>query len=524
MRRRLVKSESPVVENSFRRKHLTKRSHAAFIWVVVNVSLATIFFAELIFGSVAEYFEIQHPLMWFGVCLLALWFTFCFIVDLYHYTRPVLGQNSVLLSPEQKKLLGIRPTDSGFKLAPVVNSSTSRGSVSPTIVTTSSPSVGMTTVITGTPPRLLGTPPRSNNSSPRSPLIGTPSFYNETVSSPDSRSRQSSPGRSPFPSNDCITDLNSLTQYIREQEEEAERLQRVSSPDVVSIGRGQPYWSGYRYDFTSPLNVYRIARRSPDLSSSRDDDDSGYNSTKADEIWTKFAVTREDLDYWIENCRKWLCQTILIRLVEQIESVNETMCRIGCSELQLGTISLSAARQVAVTKADQVPTLRSIIPYLEASNNQEYLVQRLSEFAQGGCMGLYRWNSGGQYRGKLWEQDLLADSQLLLHMFCTYMDSRLPADPTFPDGRMFTGLHFLKTPDKPNARKSDLCVYQSRLHPPHFKVIVEDEVYDMPKGQNNLFHTIIFFLHHVKTKHHGMLGRVNLGMSGVNILCILNKK
>ena len=27
-------------------------------------------------------------------------------------------------------------------------------------------------------------------------------------------------------------------------------------------------------------------------------------------------------------------------------------------------------------------------------------------------MGLYRWNSGGQYRGMLWEQDLLADSQV----------------------------------------------------------------------------------------------------------------
>lgn len=27
-------------------------------------------------------------------------------------------------------------------------------------------------------------------------------------------------------------------------------------------------------------------------------------------------------------------------------------------------------------------------------------------------MGLYRWNCGGQYRGKSWEQDLLADSQV----------------------------------------------------------------------------------------------------------------
>ena len=33
-------------------------------------------------------------------------------------------------------------------------------------------------------------------------------------------------------------------------------------------------------------------------------------------------------------------------------------------------------------------------------------------------MGLYRWNSGGQYRGKLWEQDLLADSQVCLNLTC----------------------------------------------------------------------------------------------------------
>ena len=35
----------------------------------------------------------------------------------------------------------------------------------------------------------------------------------------------------------------------------------VSSPDALSVGRSQQYWSGYRYDFTPLLNVYRIARR-----------------------------------------------------------------------------------------------------------------------------------------------------------------------------------------------------------------------------------------------------------------------
>ena len=36
-------------------------------------------------------------------------------------------------------------------------------------------------------------------------------------------------------------------------------------------------------------------------------------------------------------------------------------------------------------------------------------------------------------------------------MFSTYMDSRLPFDPRFPDNRTFTGLHTLKTPDKPGG-------------------------------------------------------------------------
>ena len=40
-------------------------------------------------------------------------------------------------------------------------------------------------------------------------------------------------------------------------------------------------------------------------------------------------------------------------------------------------------------------------------------------------MGLYRWNSGGQYRGKLWEQDLLADSQVCLNLTYLNKSSRL---------------------------------------------------------------------------------------------------
>ena len=71
-----------------------------------------------------------------------------------------------------------------------------------------------------------------------------------------------------------------------------------------------------------------------------------------------------------------------------------------------------------------------------------------------------------------------------------------------------------------------MFIYQSSIHPPHFKVLVDKDVIDIPKvgtrrgavldlpqlsfsilqGYNNLFHAIIVFLHQVKTHNSAMLG------------------
>lgn len=36
-----------------------------------------------------------------------------------------------------------------------------------------------------------------------------------------------------------------------------------------------------------------------------------------------------------------------------------------------------------------------------------------------------------------------------MHVFCTYLDSRLPPHPKYPDGKTFTAQHFSHTQDKP---------------------------------------------------------------------------
>ena len=76
------------------------------------------------------------------------------------------------------------------------------------------------------------------------------------------------------------------------------------------------------------------------------------------------------------------------------------------------------------------------------------------------------------FTGKPWGEHLPTDSALIMHCFCSYMDSRLPPHPNYPDGKTFTSQHFMKTPDKPNLEKPNLLIYQTKINPPHYKVTV----------------------------------------------------
>lgn len=51
---------------------------------------------------------------------------------------------------------------------------------------------------------------------------------------------------------------------------------------------------------------------------------------------------------------------------------------------------------------------------------------------------------------------------------------------------------------------------------------VGDKQLDVGSGRNNMLHTLLFFLHKIREERGGMLGQVNLGLSGLNILWVLD--
>ena len=87
----------------------------------------------------------------------------------------------------------------------------------------------------------------------------------------------------------------------------------------------------------------------------------------------------------------------------------------------------------------------------------------------------------------------------------------------------FTGRHFVKYGDK--LRKEDkncLAILQTSKSPIHYVVQVGDKQLDVGAGRNNMIHSILLFLHTIKMEKSGMLGRVNFGLSGLNMLWVLD--
>lgn len=60
--------------------------------------------------------------------------------------------------------------------------------------------------------------------------------------------------------------------------------------------------------------------------------------------------------------------------------------------------------------------------------------------------------------------------QIIMHVFCTYLDSRLPPHPKYPDGKTFTAQHFSHTQDKPGGYQEGVTG-NSGVVSPYFKVL-----------------------------------------------------
>ncbi|VVC99679.1 unnamed protein product, partial [Leptidea sinapis] len=111
----------------------------------------------------------------------------------------------------------------------------------------------------------------------------------------------------------------------------------------------------------------------------------------------------------------WIHVTILERLVRELERVDEELWRAAAAERGELRAGLPLDRLRAL------PRCAALLPFLEPYVEQRYVVPRIRELAKGGCMSAYRWNGGGAD----WDEAKPTDSELVLHLVATYLDTQV---------------------------------------------------------------------------------------------------
>jgi hypothetical protein len=108
------------------------------------------------------------------------------------------------------------------------------------------------------------------------------------------------------------------------------------------------------------------------------------------------------------------------------------------------------------------------------------------------------------------------------------MDDMMPGeDPSLHKGRPFTNVYFLphnETLSKNNCgmnymsilkkyifliaefSSTPIVIYEMTRTPPHYKLILRNDVWEVFPGRHNLFHTIILFLLYIEIYQSGYLG------------------
>jgi len=484
-------------------------------------------------------------------CLELLLFALCLTQGLsrgYTLLAPLHGLSPLALTEAQYRLLRLHPESPGFtrspppKAAPSPPSSPFTPLAGPLLDTSSLPPSPSSPCLSVTPVNLSNTSWLSEPASPGSP-----------ASPPTLPSNQRREYFSPSLPRGPITEEEQLESYLADyrQWEASHSLPASSVDDSGSQSSSSIlYWRAAGPADSSPApaplaplpTVFQLSCPVPPTSGSSpggclQPQEEGEGCSKVEAVLThRLGITGSRLGTWNQNLRVWLTQTVLRPLVSEVERINGILPRLGLQDSLVGGVGVERLRKVAGSSlSPEVGSLSALLPYLEVCPDQGYTMARLRQLAKTGALSEFRWAKGGSQ----WSDRLPTDSELLAHWLACYLDSRLlPSMNTRmaregDQARPFTGVHFFKYGEKvaPPAGAAGagepapdplIALVQVGRSPPHYVLQVGAKQLEVGGGRNNLLYSLLLFLHTVKQERHGMLGRVNLGISGLNILWVID--
>jgi len=307
-----------------------------------------------------------------------------------------------------------------------------------------------------------------------------------------------------------------------------------------------------------------------------------YNTLASQRLLQRLAVNVDDLEVWTERLQIWLSRRIFEPLAQAIKQrrkgVWERVKLPGLSLTDVPKPKPAAATQgfgmqgglfgglgnapkakefglTVVSDEDRKRIALDMFLDVAGCTSPDYVEERIRELARGGCLSAYSWDASNRrsrgldipadgsnshldgWRSNYRRGQMPSDSQIIMHIFCTYMDLSLlpdynsPSQRSFP--RPFTTRYFVRIPDHPFQHKDlDMCIHQQSIAPPHFEVVhstgqasrsVEEayDVWPIIHGARNIFHALSLFIFCSKKRHNGFLGPIYIGSRSIDLLSIL---
>ncbi|XP_034657648.1 transmembrane protein 209 [Drosophila subobscura] len=335
---------------------------------------------------------------------------------------------------------------------------------------------------------------------------------------------------------DFLTDARQLPALMKSARRQRSILETSDGPNTPSPNSSNSFWNCCNQQLSRLKTIYQLAPTPPvtteNAPTSIEELSSFQFKDSNSEVINRISTHK--LSQYVANLRNWLSTTILQRLVTEINHVDEMFRQRGLNDLKIGAVSLERLRKTADNQQfvqTCAPILPMLLPFLDGFSNQEYLVQRIKELSQGSCLADFRWNSGNAHNGQEWGEHLPTDAAIIFHLFCVYLDSQLMPMPQ-GGGRPFHCRYVLLRDEK-RSTKDIVNAVHNKAHcailcsgsplNPKFNFISDKELHSCVYDRNNLFYVIIQFLIYMRQQQESALEGVNLGKSGINIMCVIEK-
>ncbi|XP_046808679.1 transmembrane protein 209 isoform X2 [Lucilia cuprina] len=511
-------------------------------WGSFNVIILAILMFDI--SNKCPYAESNWYYLEYGVAtIVGLSMLACFLKYFLYifYTQPVQGTR------QQKNLMKFDDNDNSFitttpKKKEQFNNKRQESYINNTILSwhssfnesrgANSPNWSYTRT---TPPRQSLSPQQQHqlqNASWNSSMMNNSNFNASTIED------SSSPFVSPYQKyerDEQITDHVSLQRYLKDVSRKEYSMTEITdiNPTFSTGGSINSFWS-YCNNAANLLktSLYQLSPSPAPATQNKQTskEEGGLNIIDSNSEVIK-RISSERLAQYVGNLRTWISFTILQRLTKEIGNIDESFKQRGFHDMQIGGIGLERLKKTVESQQFvtlYMPMLPMIVPFLEMSSNQEYLVQRIKDLAKGSCIADYRWNSGSEYHGLKWDEHLPTDSAILFHLFCVYLDTQLMPLPQ-GGGRPFYSRYVIIGEEKRSA-KDTVALVQNKAHcailctnplKPKFNFISDGEIHNCAYDRNNLFYVIIQFLIYMRSHQESSLEGVNLGKSGINIMCVI---